>query len=263
MYWGWDLPQIARNDHIEALGELIQANHIDAAIIDPAYLALLAGDTQGRQASNIFDMGSLLINLTTVGQQTGATIILIHHCRKSTLNPGAPPELEDLSMAGFAEWARQWLLIGRRDEYEKGSGIHRLWLNVGGSAGHSGCYAIDVDEGILQADFSGRKWEVAVTSPDHARSDAERRTANKRAKRQEDRENDHCRRLLEVMRTIPREGETAKVIREQAGLNPAAFGKSITGLLQTRNVVKTTIKKASKEYDAYQLFEGERNSGTV
>jgi hypothetical protein len=35
-------------------------------------------------------------------------------------------------------------------------------LAVGGSAGHAGARAVIVKEGVLKADFTGRKWAVQV-----------------------------------------------------------------------------------------------------
>jgi uncharacterized membrane protein len=60
------------------------------------------------------------------------------------------------------------MLIGRREKYEPGTGEHRLWLSVGGSAGHSGLWAIDVKEGAHNPE-TPRRWDVAVSTPGDAR----------------------------------------------------------------------------------------------
>ena len=91
-------------------------------------------------------MGAKLSGLTKLGQETGCTIILCHHTRKNQKGPMdlfEPAELEDIAWAGFPEWARQWLLLSRRRKYDpEQGGHHELWLNVGGSAGHSGLWGV-------------------------------------------------------------------------------------------------------------------------
>ena len=93
--------------------------------------------------------------MSKVCADTGCMMILAHHTRKTKVDPFAPPELEDIAWAGFQEFARQWLLVGRREAYEPGTGNHRLWLSVGGSAGHTALWAVDIDEGTRDT-FDGR-----------------------------------------------------------------------------------------------------------
>ena len=88
------------------------------AILDPLYLALLSPETASG-ASNLFLMGSMLQGLTKLGQDTGCTVVLLHHFRKG----GQPDEdnpagLEELAQSGVAEWARQWVLLQRRMPYQ-------------------------------------------------------------------------------------------------------------------------------------------------
>ena len=100
-----------------------------------------------------------------------------------------PAELGDLAFAGFGEFARQWLLIARRADYEPGTGKHQLWVTTGGSAGFNGSYAVDIDEGVMGEDFRGKKWEVTVqTQAEAARSQGSACASSEQVKIQEDRQ---------------------------------------------------------------------------
>ena len=188
VFFGFRLPQITRLSDVDATLAMLTETSAKVLIVDPAYLCVLGGDTAGRQATNVFDMGPLLLRLSELGEKTGSTVIMCHHCRKS---PGDgrdrydPPDLEELSMAGFAEWARQWILIGRREAFEAGTGNHKLWLNVGGSVGFSGTWSVDIDEGVLADDFTGRKWDVTVGTMDDAREEKEHLKEKRETKRRD------------------------------------------------------------------------------
>jgi hypothetical protein len=171
LFWGFKLPSLSHPEQLAALADFIRANGIEVVIVDPLYLCLLSGNNRIDPA-NLFHIGPLLAQITETCTAAGATPFLVHHLRKNRERPDDPPELEDLAYAGVQEYARQWLLIGRSQRYELGSGEHRLWLNVGGSAGHSGCWAVHIAEGTIDADFGGRSWCVDVQGATAARTEA-------------------------------------------------------------------------------------------
>jgi replicative DNA helicase len=188
--WGFELPRLGVEEDLVVLSAALRDNGVGVVFIDPAYLCLLAG-TPDFQANNMFQVGPLLLRVAKICSESGTTLVLVHHTTKPAgmvrMQAGEPLELEDLAYSGFQEFARQWLLVNRRQKYEPGSGQHLLWLNVGGSAGHSGCWGVDVEEGRLNDDFGGRGWLVRVRSMDDAvRAAAQQkeraRDAKKRAK---------------------------------------------------------------------------------
>lgn len=220
VFWCFDMPQLTDREALLAVKRFVRTDKIDILFIDPLYLALLDAESAG-QAGNLFAMGSRLRDLSEFAQESGVTLSLCHHCRKVSkfdLNRFDPPELQDMSMAGFAEYARQWQLFGRREAYKQGSGMHRLWLNVGGSAGHSGLYAVDVDEGVPGAP----RWDVTVRQADEVAAEEaeqraeekERRAANKKSEQRAKLVD----RILEASETI---GDFAsrRQIRMKAGVS--------------------------------------------
>jgi replicative DNA helicase len=75
-------------------------------------------------------------------------------------------------------------LIGRREKFEPGSGVHKLWLTVGGSAGHSGDWALDIDEGVMDDDFRGRRWGVSVRRASEVRGEVNEQVQAARVERE-------------------------------------------------------------------------------
>lgn len=255
IWWADQLPSIANPDHLDVLCDAISRNGIKVCIIDPAYLCLLSGDTQGRQASNLFDVGALLMGLVNVGRETGCGIILAHHTRKNPAEPFAVPELEELAYAGFAEFARQWILLNRRSAYQ-GSGHHELWLAIGGSAGHSSTWAYDVEEGVPDEWFRGRFWDVTVTPASIAIDAAKERRERQKENDAHARRTKNIERIMEYLRQSS-EAKTAKSIRESTSLSGSNFNAAWAEILGTKTLQTVTIKGANgRPYEAYLLATG-------
>ncbi len=73
----------------------------------------------------------------------------------------APLEITDIAFSGVEQWARQFILLSRREKYTM-DGNHKLFFKYGGSAGHGGLYDLDIYEGVIDDDFRGRVWDVTL-----------------------------------------------------------------------------------------------------
>ena len=247
--WSPDLPKFDDADHHDALKELLTDDEIEVLVIDPAYLSMPAAD-----AGNVFAQGELLRKMTDVCGDVGVQLVLAHHTKKSTAGERLHPlALSDIAWSGFAEFARQWILVNRREEYESGSGEHRMWLSVGGSAGHNGLYATDVSEGSYDADNPRpRVWDVTVASATAARAEANKRKEDKKLREQEAKANEHRRRLLNAIRQFP-DGETKTTLKTASGLNTQNLSDAITALLKEGRIETCQVKKGNKgKYDGWK-----------
>lgn len=246
--WSFDLPKLARADHLLAIGDIIAERSIDVVVIDPLYLSLLDAKSASN-AGNVFAMGAALEPLTQITSTTGCTILLAHHFRKGAGDPDEPAALEDLSQSGVAEWARQWLLLARRSPY-RSDGAHELWLRAGGSAGHSGLFALNVNEGDPDSS-EARTWEVEVCSATDAREAVKREAEQRKLAQREQRDQDDCRKMLETLRRCP-DGDTVKGLRTLAGLSNERAADALRTLVGEGRAEAIEIKKYRRAETGYR-----------
>ena len=262
LIWSPDLPQFGHVEHMKAFEDFLTADGIEVVMIDPAYLCMPSSD-----AGNLMAQGALLRSMNDICQRVGAMLVLAHHNTQSSLRHRQtkgggyePPELEDIAWAGFQEWARQWILVGRRQKYEPGTGEHALWLNVGGSAGHSALWAVDIAEGVYDPD-TPRKWEVGVRSGWNEREMRARKAKRDKNEEIRTRENEWKLKLREVMERHPG-GDTKKSYRELAGLNGSQMARATELLDREGRIVTTTVRKTNgRSYEGIKIKpQGQRET---
>ena len=162
--WQTDLPRLSDPGDRDRLRDGLATAAVRVAVVDPLYLCLLGG-LEKASASNLYEVGPLLRDAARACLDAGATPVLVHHATKGAgqkAGGSGPPELDDLAFAGIGEFARQWLLVNRREPYRPGTGSHALNLAVGGSAGHSSHWHLDVQETAGTA----RGWRVELSAAD-------------------------------------------------------------------------------------------------
>jgi hypothetical protein len=234
------------------LKRFVTDNRTEFLILDPAYL-MMPGLGDG--ANNLFSSARYLFELTTLVQECSCTVFLVHHFRRTIGEPFQQPELEWLAHAGFPNWARWWWLINRRSKYDpEKRGLHELWLNLGGSAGHSSAWAVDVDEGLS----TGHRWDVSIRPASDARRERDERDASEAQDRKEAvdaqiREKNRAK-ILNTMRVRAyRNPATKNSIIVAAGLSKAVGQPMFEELVEAGEIVMFP--------NACRLANGHRHDG--
>lgn len=155
--WSTFLPKFGVDEELKRLDATFAANPFEVLIVDPLYKAMPSAD-----AGNVFAAGELFAHFGRWSDANGVTLILLHHLKKSVADPFQPAELQDFAWSGFAEHARSWLLLSRREKYVPPN-PHKLWISTGGSAGHGGCWGIDIDQGEF-VEGQPRQWNTTLTT---------------------------------------------------------------------------------------------------
>jgi hypothetical protein len=214
----------------------------------------------------MFSFGPVLANFGQLCLEAGCLPILAHHFTKSREDPFAPPELIELAYGGISQWARQWMLVSRREKYAPGV-PHKLHWVHGGSFGHSGELSLDIDTGTIADDFSGRKWDVTVTTPGQvAQARQQDQDAAKVARRIHNRTLDDAAREHGVR-------EDMGLIRDLLG-HPAGIALTVSKIRQRLNnmrydrcmaaIEQLLAIKAIMEFETMiPIGSGARRKGTV
>lgn len=248
IYWRFHMPQLSIDKEQAAIAADILEHQLDVMIFDPMYLALMTPET-ATNAGNVLQMGPLLKQVVDICLPHGCTPVLIHHTKKLGFKDNKRPlDLDDLSQSGFAEFARQWLLLSRRSDYVDGSGKHELWLRLGGSAGHSGLWGVDVDEGKTPDGLAGAHWKVIVRSTKDVKLE---KLAQKDDEEQE-KNTYHIGRVIKYLEANP-EGDTKTGIKDGLNMNSGTATKAIEGAIAKGLVIEASIEKGGKSYDGYKL----------
>lgn len=266
--WCFSLPKLGQPDTVRTLIDYVKRHELEVLCVDPAYLCMPIGEAAG----NLFVVGRMLADLSKVTDETGVTIVLAHHTTKVSsakgkgFDPFAPPELEHIAWSGFQEWARQWLLLGRRERYDPElAGQHKLWLAAGGSAGHSGMWGIDIFEG-RHDDLHGRVWRMTVktassviNSQKHERQDSAER---QRVAAKQQRLDQDIQTAVRAYQHYPA-GETSTHVRNTTGMNSERWGIVQAQLLEQGVIVAVTVAKNGRRHPGFKLVTGTGTTGTV
>ena len=249
LFVGFTLPKFGVQESVAALEAFLDEGKFDVLFIDPLYLCLLSGDANA-QASSLFDMGPRLLEIATICLKRAVTPILLHHFTKSKSQAQhgkwLPPELGDLSFGGVTEFARQWLLLSRREAYDDGQGLQKLYMRLGGSAGFSSLWALDVDQGTLNTDFEGQKWNVEIrTYLDQKRVDLDAKELEEMQKAA-DRKTAERNAVLNSLRGSA-DGKTQTLIVEETKLATARIREVLSNLVEIGQITKTEVKNSQNK----------------
>jgi hypothetical protein len=247
------LPRLSNDEDLEVLQASLAEFKAEVVIIDPMYLSLLEGTKV--QASNLLEMGPLLRRLADACLAISCQPLLVHHDNRQ-VKVGAAPQLGDLAFSGFGEFARQWLLTNRRRPYKDGSGHHELLLAHGGCFGRDGLLAVDIDEGQIRDDFTGRTWVVSVRTPEEARQ----KTTEERLARADQKVEETVARTAEKILVAIEELEKAP--GDPVGLTKVRAQARLNGETMRQGVAYLVAQKQIEELDSFSL-PGSRKPGSA
>jgi len=247
LHWSDALPQLSSDRDLAELRATIKRLAIDVVVIDPAYLCMDVQDSAG----NLFHMGELLGKLSGVCRETNCTPILLHHAKKGGLPDGEPLELQHIAWSGFSEFARQWILLSRREKYEPGTGDHRLWLSIGGSAGHGSLHGLDVNEGI---GHGNRRWDVTLLDPSECQRGEEGRKEEAKEQRSTAKDDALLARIIGLLMKTP-EGDSRRSLRDRLPAGDAAVGRAMALGVERGSLERCQIMKSRQLCDAVRIPE--------
>ncbi len=236
------IPHFDNKAHLSTVKKLLEETEAGVLIIDTASMAM-----PGENAPNLMIMQGLLHAMGDVCRASETTLILVHHTKKRN-DDHKPAELADVAFSGFKEYFRQWMLLSRRTTYTppepNENRLHELWLNIGGSAGHSALYGLNIDEGT----YRKPRWDIEINNATQARVETHKRETVKNI--DEDKAI-----VLEALKdgTI----KTLAVLRDETKLNGSKYPRlkvAIDHLLKSGMIDNAeSVGENKQKYHAYKL----------
>jgi hypothetical protein len=252
LHWCFSIPRLESLSDLDAFCKVLDETRAKVVVLDNTTLAM-----SGENAGNAMAMGGIFSHAIDLCNQRGVTPVFVHHFKRNRADQFAPGDLSDLTQAGAAEVAGQWILATRHEAYNpEQPGEHRLWLNIGGRLGHGCLHALDIHEGRL-SDPGGRRWEVEVLQPHEVRQGAAQQAqAVRDGKRQADREARNEAAKKAILQAMAELGPAAKTkIMNASGVHQRDFAGPFGELIQSGDVVPCEVhaKNRKKPYDGFAL----------
>jgi hypothetical protein len=236
LVWAFELPKLSDIAAVTDLVESLAERCVELVAIDPLYLC--AGPVDPK---NMFEFGDVISVAAKLLLGRGIGVILAHHANRQ-LTMGEPMDLHHLAFSGLDAFTRQFLLLSRRSSYKQ-DGRHELWLRVGGSAGQGGLYGLDVDEGVLDEGFGGKKWDVVVQNvadlKQSVAEDREQKKADGRDRKRKEQES----LVLQAVDSLTTQGQppTKTAIKTFTGLGTDPLNEALHRLLAD-DILKVQIE---------------------
>ncbi|QDU55786.1 DnaB-like helicase N-terminal domain-containing protein [Aeoliella mucimassa] len=156
------IPHLVDQAGRDQLERFIDRFSLECLFVDPTYKAFAGVDD-----FKLSRMAEVLFPISEIIDRTGCSIVFVHHHRKTPQREGehyTEPTMEDIGGTGWQQWARFFIMLNRRREWNPETGQHWLWFKTEGSAGFGTRRWLDVCEG-RRDDPGGRTWQVELRDP--------------------------------------------------------------------------------------------------